>query len=157
MKFIKHLFMVVAMVFASQAFALEAGHEYKLLSPPQPTHSGKKIEVLEFFWYGCPHCFHFEPIISKWKKSAPDYVYFVRVPAPLNPKWMVHTKTYYALELMGKVDEYHQYDVKQVHYFRRRPTRSLKQSSLECAKCHVLSILEHEFGGAGHQAYQQQD
>jgi len=98
----------------------KAGTHYTELAKPIPTQSGDKIEVLEFFWYGCPHCFHFEPIISKWKKTAPDYVYFVRVPAPLNPKWMVHTKTYYALELMGKLDKYHQAIFDALHVERKK-------------------------------------
>jgi thiol:disulfide interchange protein DsbA len=98
----------------------KAGTHYTELSKPIPTQSGDKIEVLEFFWYGCPHCFQFEPVISKWRKDAPDHVYFSQVPSPLNPKWMVHTKTYYALDLMGKVDEYHKLIFDAMHVQRKK-------------------------------------
>ncbi len=83
------------------------GQHYSVLPAAIATQTGDKIEVLEFFWYGCPHCFQFEPYISKWEKTLPDNVRLIQVPPPLNPRWMVHTKTYYALELMGKVNEYH--------------------------------------------------
>ena len=96
------------------------GTSYTRLADDVPTESGGKIEVLEFFWYGCPHCFQFEPVLAKWKKSKPDNVHFVRVPVPLNPKWMVHTKTYYALELMGKGEQYHQALFEAMHVKRQK-------------------------------------
>ena len=83
------------------------GVHYTRLAQDIQTMSGDKIEVLEFFWYGCPHCYQFEPTISKWKKNKPDNVHFMRMPSPLNPRWMVHTKTYYTLELMGKLEQMH--------------------------------------------------
>jgi len=101
-KFIKHLFMVVAMVCASQAFALQAGQEYKLLSPPQPTHSGEKIEVLEFFFYGCIHCFHLHPKLSAWEKTMPKDVEITYVPVVFRARWEPMANTFYALELMDK-------------------------------------------------------
>jgi thiol:disulfide interchange protein DsbA len=103
-------------------FAAEykAGQHYTELAKPVPTQTGDKIEVLEFFWYGCPHCFQFEPMIVRWNKNKPDNVRFTRVPAPLNPKWMVHTKTYYALELMDKVDEYHKAIFDAMHVKRKK-------------------------------------
>ncbi|MDH5765830.1 MAG: thiol:disulfide interchange protein DsbA/DsbL [Gammaproteobacteria bacterium] len=86
----------------------DAGIDYQRLSSDLATESGEKVEVLEFFWYGCPHCYQFEPVLSKWIKSKPANVNFIRIPAPLNPNWMVHTKTYYALELMGKGESFHE-------------------------------------------------
>lgn len=85
----------------------DEGIEYSKLDKPQATQSAGKVEVTEFFWYGCPHCFQFEPALNKWLKDKPDNVRFVRIPAPLNPSWLPHTKTYYALELMGKGEQYH--------------------------------------------------
>ena len=102
MKFIKYLFVAVTMVFASQAFALEPGKEYKLLSPPQPTHSGKKIEVLEFFFYGCIHCYHLHPKLSAWEKTMPRDVEITYVPVAFRSSWEPMANTFYALELMGK-------------------------------------------------------
>ncbi len=91
----------------AQAEDYEEGKSYSKLAKPVATQSGDKIEILEFFWYGCPHCFSFEPTLKKWKKNLPANVKFVRVPAPLNPRWMAHTKTYYALEIMGEGEKYH--------------------------------------------------
>src|SRR5690606_16906739 len=60
---------------------LQAGRDYELVNPPQPTADPSKVEVLEFFWYGCPHCYHFEPDLNAWLKKKPDNVVFVRQPA----------------------------------------------------------------------------
>ncbi|MCW8956249.1 MAG: thiol:disulfide interchange protein DsbA/DsbL, partial [Gammaproteobacteria bacterium] len=98
----------------------EEGKEYSKLSTAQATQTGDKIEVLEFFWYGCPHCFHLEPALQKWLKNKPENVHFIRVPAPLNPSWMVHTKAYYALELMGVGEKYHHDLFSAIHTQRKR-------------------------------------
>lgn len=90
-----------------QAKEYKEGVEYTKLVTPLPTQNADKIEVQEFFWYGCPHCFQFDPKLESWVKRKPANVEFVRTPAPLNPNWMVHTKTYYALEAMGKGEQFH--------------------------------------------------
>lgn len=82
------------------------GVEYKRVAE-QPTDTGDKIEILEFFWYGCPHCYKFDPILSEWLKTKPDDVEFVRVPAVFRPEWKVHARTYYALQAMGLGEKYH--------------------------------------------------
>jgi protein dithiol oxidoreductase (disulfide-forming) len=89
-----------------QADNFKAGVNYKELEP-QPTQTGDKIEVLEFFWYGCPHCYHFEPYISAWKKTMPDNVEFIRVPAIFRPDWEIQAKAYYALSVMGVIEDLH--------------------------------------------------
>jgi len=89
-----------------QAADYKDGVEYKTLAT-QPTDTGDKIEVLEFFWYGCPHCYHFEPYISAWKKSMPANVEFVRVPAVFRPEWEIQARTYYALSNMGVIEDLH--------------------------------------------------
>jgi len=91
----------------AQAQNYKEGESYSKLAKPIATQSGDKIEVLEFFWYGCPHCFSFEPTLKKWKKTLPANVKFIRMPAPINPRWMAHTKTYYTLQIMGEGDKYH--------------------------------------------------
>ena len=83
-----------------------AGTHYKMVQP-QSTDSGDKIEVLEFFWYGCPHCLHFEPFIQSWKKTKPANVEFVRVPAIFRPEWEVQARAYYALSNMGAIEDLH--------------------------------------------------
>jgi len=92
----------------SNAQDFTEGKSYTKLPQDIATQTGDKIEVLEFFWYGCPHCFKFEPTITEWKKKMPANVQFIRVPAPLNASWMVHTKTYYALETMGEGEKHHE-------------------------------------------------
>jgi len=82
--------------------------DYSLISPPQPTASGKKIEVIEFFWYGCPHCFHLEPSLKAWLKRKPADVEFRYVPGTFgSPAWEPLTRTYYALNAMGLASKYH--------------------------------------------------
>ncbi|MDD5578514.1 MAG: thiol:disulfide interchange protein DsbA/DsbL [Methylobacter sp.] len=80
---------------------------YETLSPPQPTHNPDKIEVIEFFWYGCPHCYSFEPILEKWVKSLPANVEFIRQPAVFSDLWGKHAKAYFTAEALGVVDKVH--------------------------------------------------
>ncbi|MCW8854271.1 MAG: thiol:disulfide interchange protein DsbA/DsbL [Gammaproteobacteria bacterium] len=98
----------------------DEGIDYNKLAKPQTTDSGNKIEVLEFFWYGCPHCYQFEPALSQWLKNKPANVNFIRIPAPLNPNWMVHTKAYYTLELLGEGEKFHEDLFKAIHEKKMR-------------------------------------
>ena len=90
---------------AASAAALAQRPQYTLLNPPQPTDSGK-IEVIEFFWYACPHCYHLEPSVAAWQKAAPKDVVFKRVPAT-TANWATLASVYYTLEAMGILDQYH--------------------------------------------------
>ncbi len=83
------------------AQALEEGKQYVKLRNPQPTESGNKIEVIEFFSYGCPHCAHLEPFLDDWLKTLPPDVAFRRVPVLFNPSWVNLAKIYYTLEALG--------------------------------------------------------
>jgi len=114
------LFLMLAWAMPVQAQSYSEGKNYTRLAQEQTTQSGKSIEVLEFFWYGCPHCYQFEPTIAKWKKNKPANVHFIRVPAPLNPSWMPHTKAFYALEIMGKGEQYHQALFNAMHVERKK-------------------------------------
>jgi protein dithiol oxidoreductase (disulfide-forming) len=80
---------------------------YETLSPPQPTQNPDKIEVIEFFWYGCPHCYSFEPLLEKWVKNLPKNVEFIREPAAFNELWSKHAKAYFTAEALGVVDKVH--------------------------------------------------
>ena len=81
---------------------------YETLSSPQPTQHPDKIEVIEFFWYGCPHCYSFEPLLEKWVKSLPPRnVEFIRQPVVFNELWSKHAKAYYTAEALGVVDKVH--------------------------------------------------
>ena len=97
-----------ALLFSSNAPAFDEGIEYKKLSRPHPTESGDKIEVLELFWYGCPHCFHLEPEIQRWLAGEPGDVVFRRMPAVLGANWVNHAKTFFAAELLGVLEQVHE-------------------------------------------------
>lgn len=84
------------------AFAeLKEGRDYRLVPIPQPVANPAKIEVMEFFWYACPHCNDVQPAIKKWKATMPKDVEFRLMPAVFRPNWEPLAKTYYALEAMG--------------------------------------------------------
>lgn len=81
---------------------LVEGHDYRLLTPPRPTSSPGKIEVVEFFSYGCPHCANFNPLVTAWVARQPKDVAFRRVPVSYGrPPWMNLSRAYYALEATG--------------------------------------------------------
>ncbi len=91
---------------AAQDENFKAGVHYKELGLPA-SGSADNVEVLEFFWYGCPHCYTFEPYINGWKKTMPAGVSFSRVPAIFRPDWEVQARTYYALSNMGVIEDIH--------------------------------------------------
>lgn len=103
--------LVAALVFtfaaAGAAAQAAAGKDYRLINPPQPTDSGRKIELLEFFWYGCPHCNNLQTPLSIWLKRKPADVEFKRVPAVFQDSWVPLTKAYLTIEAMGLVDKLH--------------------------------------------------
>lgn len=108
MKFLKNAFAILIILFSAQVLAAPvAGTDYKLIDPAQPTSSGNKIEVLEFFFYGCSHCFHLHPELAAWEKKMPKDVDLVLVPTIFNPNWEPMAYTYYALEVLGKNHELH--------------------------------------------------
>lgn len=85
-----------------------AGKEYQVVSPAQPTESKGKVEVLEFFSYGCPHCSELEPLLEKWAKAQSKDVEIRRVPITFGrDAWTPFAKMYYALEALGELDRLH--------------------------------------------------
>jgi thiol:disulfide interchange protein DsbA len=99
---------LLALTFSAVASAqLAPGKDYRVINPPQPTDSGKRVEVLEFFWYACPHCNALQPSLRAWLKQKPADVEFRRVPAVLDKSWLPLTWTFYALDAMGQVDKLH--------------------------------------------------
>jgi thiol:disulfide interchange protein DsbA len=98
----------------SQRF--ELGREYERLSPTQPTSSPPdQVEVAEVFWYGCPHCFAFDPILKKWIASKPEYVSFIRIPAVWNDLLKLHARAFYTAEELGKGAQMHDAFFKEIH------------------------------------------
>jgi thiol:disulfide interchange protein DsbA len=112
---------VAFLAMASGAFAAAApvkDKEYTLVEPAQPpvdAANGNKVEVLEFFYYGCPHCYSLQPALKAWLKNAPKDVEFRRMPTVFRESWVPLTRTYYALEAIGVIDKYHDEVFSAVH------------------------------------------
>jgi thiol:disulfide interchange protein DsbA len=83
------------------------GINYLRLAKPQPTTTTDKIEVVELFWYGCPHCYDLEPHLEKWLENKPEDVEFVRLPAIVGPRWEPLAQAYYTAEALGVLDKTH--------------------------------------------------
>jgi thiol:disulfide interchange protein DsbA len=86
-----------------------AGTHYTELSAPANTNDSSKVEVLEVFWYGCSHCFRFEPLIANWEEAMPADVDFGRFPAIWNGLMEVHAQVYYTAEAMDALDVVHEH------------------------------------------------
>ena len=104
---------------AAQEVRARQNIEYRLI-PVQPVETGERIEVIDFFWYGCPYCNDLQPALEEWLKRKPDDVALRRVPAILRDSWAPHARIYYALELLGEVERLHLkvyggYHVEQLH------------------------------------------
>lgn len=80
---------------------------YEPTNRPAVEREDGKLEVKEYFWYGCPHCYTFEPTIEDWIKNKPDDVAFEREAPPFNPSWAPHSKAYYAAKIMKVEDKLH--------------------------------------------------
>ena len=91
--------------FKTDGITLTEGQNYKKVATPQPLQAAGKIEVLEFFWYGCPHCNAIEPMVQVWKKTLGSDVNFIRIPAFWGKPMDEHQKIFYALASLKKNDE----------------------------------------------------
>lgn len=91
------------------------GAEYRQLDTAQSTDVPGKIEVIEFFWYGCPHCYRFEPVLEPWIKKLPKDVHFRRVPAMFNEPYARGARAYYALEAIGEAQRVHKALFEAIH------------------------------------------
>ncbi|MFP4611029.1 MAG: thiol:disulfide interchange protein DsbA/DsbL [Thiohalophilus sp.] len=116
--------LALALLSAAPATAEYAeGIEYRSISPKVGKLTDKPREVVELFWYGCPHCYDFEPKINGWVENKPENVGFERVPAVFmhpqtgkpNPKWAFHAKLFYTAELLGVLDKIHEPLFERIH------------------------------------------
>lgn len=116
--------LLLAAVFSLAGVAAQAdirpGKDYELLSPPQAVETGKKIEVLEIFSYGCPHCFDLEPDFNQWAKQLPKDVEVRRLPAIFRDSWIPLAKVYYAFETLGLIEKLHGEFFNAIHVKRVR-------------------------------------
>ena len=124
MKMVTRWLMVMMLPFlmAASACAQEytEGKEYLSLKSPQPTSSGDKIEVMEVFYYGCPHCYRLEPFLESWNESKPGDVVFVRMPAVFDRSWEMFAKAYYTAELLDVTDKIHPALFKAIHQDKKK-------------------------------------
>lgn len=111
---------LAAFVLSLTAIAAHAESNYRVLSTPGRVDKPGMIEVREFFWYGCPHCYRLEPHLANWVKTKPADVNFVRTPAALNPVWEANARGYYAVEMMGMVEKTHAALFQAIHQGRQQ-------------------------------------
>lgn len=121
----KYFFLMVFFILAlpvsqaAEAVKWKEGVHYNEIPFPLTVETGKNIEVREYFWYGCPHCFNLEPTINSWRKQKPKGTEFVRSPAILGPSWQLHAVAYFSYEALGIVDKMHQPTFDAIHKHKR--------------------------------------
>lgn len=107
----------------------EEGYHYHRISPALPLQADDgHVEVLELFWYGCPHCYVLEEYLTKWKQAKADHVKFVRMPAVMNRNWVSQARAYFALQEMGEAERVHSLFFEAIHVQGRR-LRDMKSIS----------------------------
>ncbi|GAB6042922.1 thiol:disulfide interchange protein DsbA/DsbL [Endothiovibrio diazotrophicus] len=113
--------LLLPLAVAVHARDIDEGIDYQRLSPPLDTDApAGKVEVMEIFWYGCPHCYHLEPVLHKWLEEHADKVHFVRRPSLLNPHWEVHARAFYAAQALEVGERIHQPLFDAIHKDHRR-------------------------------------
>ena len=112
------IFLAFTMPSAAQEFQEDVNFFPLLVE--QPVRTGDQIEVLEIFWYGCPHCYALEPYLKKWLKNKPEFVEFVQLPAVLNHSWAFDARVFYTFVALGLMDELHEAYFDAIHQDRRR-------------------------------------
>lgn len=99
---------------------------FENIDPPQNTSVSDKVEVLEYLWLGCPHCYALEPSMEEWLETKPDYVEFVREAPPLNPSWENHSRGFYTAQLLGMENEFVEAMFVAIHK-KKKPMRDKKK------------------------------
>jgi thiol:disulfide interchange protein DsbA len=90
------------------AASAEFSERFQVLAPPQPVATGDQVEVIEFFWYGCPYCLELQPLLQVWLRRRPADTAFRRIPAIRREGWAPHARIYHALAALGEVERLHQ-------------------------------------------------
>ncbi|RMD77880.1 MAG: thiol:disulfide interchange protein DsbA/DsbL [Gammaproteobacteria bacterium] len=100
---------------------LVEGRDYRRIVPAQPTDAPPgQVEVVELFWYGCPHCHRFEPYLERWLAHKPEGVHFRRMPATFNRLWILHARAYYTAQALGVLERIHRPLFEAIHVLKRR-------------------------------------
>jgi thiol:disulfide interchange protein DsbA len=134
----------------------QEGVNYSRLVPAQPTAvPAGQVEVLEFFWYACPHCFALDPMVEAWKKNKPAYVTFTRVHVLWNDGHRALARLYYTLENLGKIDQLHNEIFKEIHdngnpLVAADPANAPESERIQAAFVKKFGIAENDFRKAYH-------
>lgn len=122
-----------------------AGQNYQVISPAQPTSApAGKVEVLEFFWYGCPHCFALDPQVEAWRKVKAPYIEFTRVPIMWGAPHRAHARLFYTLQGLGKLEQLHTAVFDEIH--QKHDLLTTQDQQLAFAKAE--GITEKDFNDA---------
>lgn len=145
------LLAVVALQFSYLATAEEwvEGEHYDVISPAVRGASDGKIEVMEFFWYGCGHCYNFEPQIVQWKKSLPEDVVVKGSPAMWNGLMEIHAKAFYAADVLNVLDKMHMPLFQAINVDRRRLATEDELADLFAANGVARDDFEKAFNSFG--------
>jgi thiol:disulfide interchange protein DsbA len=134
----------------------QEGTNYTRLVPAQPTDvPAGQVEVLEFFWYACPHCYALEPLVETWKKGKPSYITFVPVPVTWSEGHRALARLYYTLESLGKLDRLHGEVFKEIQVngdplVATDPTNEAQTERIQTAFAVKQGISENAFKSAYH-------
>jgi thiol:disulfide interchange protein DsbA len=134
----------------------EEGVNYTRLVPAQPTAvPAGQVEVLEFFWYACPHCYGIDPLVESWKKTKPAYISFSRVHVMWNEGHRSLARLYYTLESLGKLDQLHSEVFKEIHVkgnplVASDPTNEAESERIQTVFVRKFGISENDFKKAYH-------
>ncbi len=134
----------------------QEGVNYTRIVPAQPTAvAAGQVEVLEFFWYACPHCYALDPLIEKWKKTKPAYISFSRVPVTWSEGHRSLAHLFFTLETMGKLDQLHGEIFNEIHVnngplVATNPSDAAETERMQTAFVKKFGISEAEFNKAYH-------
>jgi len=119
MKWLLALMMVVTLQAANAANYVQGQH-YVELDYPVRTNNPDKVEVVELFWYGCPHCFRLEPGVEAWKAGIAEDVDFQQIPAVLGRSWEPHARAFWVATATGVLEQTHQAFFNAIHLDKKR-------------------------------------
>jgi protein dithiol oxidoreductase (disulfide-forming) len=134
----------------------QEGVNYTRIVPAQPTAvAAGQVEVLEFFWYACPHCYAIDPLVESWKKTKPAYINFSRVHVTWSDGHRSLARLYYTLDSMGKLDQLHNEVFKEIHVngnplVASDPNNAAESERLQTAFVKKFGISEDAFKKAYH-------
>lgn len=153
----KHLLLPLSLIISVgfSGFALAQGERYEanvhydVITPAIRTADQSKIEVSEFFWYGCGHCYTFEPMITQWKKSIEDDVNFLGSPAVWNKPMELHAKAYFTAQTLGVLDTMHLVLFQAMNVDRKRLSSEEEIAALFAANGVAAEDFNKAFGSFG--------